>query len=411
MNGIKGISGSNGGPMEACESQVFKDAVARLYAREISLAEFRSLETAVNRRRTLTVLVNNECNLACRHCYLQLLRPEGSRLSPDEWETLFANAWDSGVEQFVIAGKEPLLGKTGPEVLGRLQAFRRDRSGLGLGVITNGTRIPLHRDLLLPENLCYLDLSMDGDRADHDVIRGEGAFAEVAPHVEWAAATLGERFFVSLTVEKRNLHRLKDALLELSRLGVRNVGFSFYIPLSYTDQSLILDEADYDSFFRDLGSLGSIDLAHPMHLHVDAGTISPPAINAFMRSEWFNLDIMDVDRAGFMYSRFRFDNGMPLSIRFVPVPIPIQHMTRVGVDGTLVCVEDSLKPRQYAMNRLGNVRDTGFDYGALIEGACEHPRLRVVERAFEVELLPTLQNAYSLSKGGTRLPAPAAATL
>ena len=108
---------------------------------------------------------------------------------------------------------------------------------------------------------------------------------------------------------------------------------------------------------------------------------------------------MDVDRAGFMYFRFRFENGMSLSIRFVPAPISLQHMTRVGVDGSLVCVEDSLSPRMYAINKLGNVADTGFNYAALIERAMHHPRLGVIDSEFERQLLPSLRIAYAESLG------------
>jgi len=381
------------------ESQALKEAVRRLLSGEGSLASFREFESTLPRRRALTLLANNECNLSCSHCYLQLPRPESKRLNADEWGSLFESAWRDGVEHFVIAGKELFLGSAGPAILDRLQTLRSENTGMGLGIITNGTLIHQHRERLRPEKLCYVDLSMEGDREEHDAIRGSGSFDQVAPNVEWAASTLGEQLFVTLTIQKRNLHRLKEAIIAFSKLGVRNVGMSFYVPLPYTDPALALDAADYDFFFQQLGSLGSIELEHPMHLHVDAGTVSPPAVAAFMRSEWFNLDTMEVDRAGLMYSRFRFCNGMPLSLRFVPVPIPVQHMTRVGVDGTLVCVEDSLKPRHYSLNRLGNLRDTGFDYGALLSQVTDHPRLRVVEQAYEQDLLPTLQDAYARSLG------------
>lgn len=401
MNGVLSISGTNGGSMSSNESQALMNAVRGLLGSEASLADFREIEASMPRRRAITLLANNECNLSCSHCYLQLPKPDQPRLSPPEWEALFVSAWDSGVEHFVIAGKELFLGQAGPEILARLQRLRESREGMGLGIITNGTRIHLHRDQLTPEKLSYVDLSMEGARDDHDAIRGSGSYDQVVPNVKWAAATLGEQLFVTLTIQKRNIHRLKEAILAFADLGVRNVGLSFYIPLPYTDQSLALDEADFDLFYRQLGSLGSLTLDQPMHLHVDAGTISPHSVTSFMRSEWFNLDTMEVDRAGFMYSHFRFCNGMPMSIRFVPVPISLGHASRIGVDGTLVCAEDSLKPRLYSLNQLGNVRDTGLDYGALIGRTSTHPRLRVVEQTFENELLPAIQRCYADSLGRT----------
>ena len=399
MNGPVSISGTNGGPMGINESQALKKALGQLLTGETTLAEFRAFETSLPRRRALTMLVNNECNLACRHCYLQLPRPEHARITPDEWETVCESAWRNGVEHYVIAGKELLLGNHGPAVLDRLQALRKTRPGMGLGIITNGTLIHRHRERLQAENLCYVDLSMEGDREDHDAIRGSGSFDAVRPNVKWAAAALRDQLFVTLTIQKRNIHRLREALIAFSKLGVQNVGFSFYIPLPYTDPALALDEEDFTSFYQQLGALGSMQLDAPMHLHVDAGTISPHSVTSFMRSEWFNLETMDVDRAGFMYSRFRFCNGMPLSIRFVPVPISLEHTSRIGVDGNLVCVEDSLQPRLYAVNKLANVRDAGCDYGALLASVAHHPRPRLIEAAFERDMLPSFRQAYAESVG------------
>ncbi|MDX1952182.1 MAG: radical SAM protein [Verrucomicrobiota bacterium] len=394
MNGPISISGTNGGPLGSHESQAFRNLIQRLFEGKANIRDIRAMEEVQPRRRSLTLLVNNECNLACRHCYLQLPKPSQRRLSLDEWNLVIDSAITDGVQHFVVVGKELFLGQIGPAVLDHLSKRRREVPGLGLGVITNGTLIHQHRHRLQSHQLCYVDLSMEGNESDHDTIRGLGSYAAVRPNVEWAARHLAEKLFITLTVQKHNLKNLGNALIAFAGLGVKNVGASFYCPLPYTDRKLDLTENDYDYFFRTLGGLGSLQLPHPVALQVDAGIISPATVAAFMRSEWFSLESMEVDWSGFLYSHFNFGNGLTLHFRFVPTPISLRQTARVTVDGELVCVEDSLQPRLYSVNRVGNVRESGCDYRQLILAASQHPRLTQLDDRFESEVLPLFKASY-----------------
>jgi MoaA/NifB/PqqE/SkfB family radical SAM enzyme len=394
MNGVLSISGSNGGPVGRGLSQALKGSLHRLFDGHAGIQELRCMEATLPRRRSLTMLVNNECNLACRHCYLQLPKASRQRLTAGEWNRAIDSALAEGIEHFVIAGKEVFLGQNGPAVVDHLGGIKRAHPNIRTGLITNGTLIHNHRERIEAADLTYIDVSMEGAEADHDAIRGAGSFAAVRSNVEWAATTLGERLFVTLTLQKRNLNRFSEALLAFSSLGVKNVGASFFCPLPYTDRNLDLSEEDFRLFFNRLQKLGSLSLDSEMAVQVDAGIVSPNAVTAFMQSEWFSLESMEVDRSGFLYSRFRFCNGLLLCFRYIPWPLAITHSSRLTVDGELVCVDDSLSPRLYHLNSLGNIRDHGFDFGSLTSQASNHPRLAHLNARYEAEILPSFRKAF-----------------
>jgi MoaA/NifB/PqqE/SkfB family radical SAM enzyme len=394
MNGAISISGTNGGPIGRAASQLLKTAVYRLFNGQIGMDEFRRVEANLPRRQSLTMLVNNECNLACRHCYLQLPSASRQRLSADDWRNVLDSAANSGVEHFVIAGKEVFLGKTGPAVVDHLRILRQCSPEVRTGVITNGTLLHQHRDRIAAADLTYIDISMEGGEADHDFIRGSGAYAAVRPNVEWATKALGDRVFITLTIQKHNLHRFTEALVSFAKLGVSNVGASFYCPLPYTDRSLDLTFEETRDFFDNLRNLGSVPLDRELAVQVDAGIVSPDAVRAFMESEWFNLDTMEVDRTGFLYSRFRFCNGLLLCFRFIPWPLAVNHSSRLSVDGELVAVDDSLRPRLYHLNTLGNIRDYKFDFLALQRAAVAHPRVTLLDSQYESAVLPAFQASW-----------------
>ncbi len=397
MNGVLSISGSNGGPVGRGFSQALKAGIHQLLDGRAGIEQLRSVEAGLPRRRSLTMLVNNECNLACRHCYLQLPKPSRAKLTASEWAQAMDSARADGIEHFVIAGKEVFLGKTGPSVVDHLGELRRAHPEVRTGLITNGTLIHNHQARIEAADLTYIDISMEGAEAEHDAIRGKGAFASVRPNVEWAAQTLGEKLFVTLTVQKENMDRFGDAILAFASLGVQNVGASFFCPLPYTDRSLDLSRDDYRVFFNNLQKLGSLPLEREIGVQVDAGIISPEAVSAFMESEWFSLESMEVDRSGFLYSRFRFCNGLLLCFRYIPWPLTLTHSSRLTVDGELVCVHDSLQPRQYHLNSLGNIRDHGFDFSSLLRDASNRPRLSHLDARYDAEVLPLFRQAFGSS--------------
>lgn len=356
--------------------------------------EVRDMELLLPQRRSLGLVVNNECNLNCTHCYLQIPRLAGNRLNSKEWQRVIDSAVQDGIEQFLVVGKEALFGKTGPEVVAMLGQLRSLHPDVRTGLMTNGILLHQYFDLVESANLDHMDISMEGDARDHDAIRGSGAFDAVRANVGRAARLLGEKLFVTMTLQKRNIGRIDKALMAFAEMGVRSVSISPYKAMPYTDASLSLSNEDYRDFFAGLKSLGELPLPHEILLQVDASAACPEMLLHFIKSGWFDLGAMTTGGAGSLYLNRRLANGLIISFRFQPWHLSFDHHVRIAADGAMVCSADAYHPRAYSANQLVNIRDFDFDFGGASRAASMSPRLSYLDSKFETELAPHIQTAY-----------------
>jgi hypothetical protein len=177
-------------------------------------------------------------------------------------------------------------------------------------------------------------------------------------------------------------------------MGVRSVGVSPFELLPYNDATLALSPVDLRSFFASLHRLENLDLPHEMFIQADACVVEPQTLFAFMESRWFNLDDMQIDGTGFLYSRHHLGNGITLSFRFLPWPMTLDSSVRISADGELISVDDARHPRTYHVNSLANLRDFDFDFGAAFRAASHHTRLAHQDACFETDLAPSVRSAY-----------------
>lgn len=394
MNGVTSTWGPQGLVADHSLSAHMANAAQKWFLGEINLAEVRGVASSLPQRSHISMVVNNECNLHCTHCFLQLPKLSRERLTPDEWQVVLASSLRENIGQYVIAGKETLVGNTGPKVISYLGEIRAQRPCVRTGLVTNGTLLHRHLDLIQNAALSHMDISLDGCEADHDAIRGPGAFAEVRDNVRWAANLLDDRLFVTLTLQKRNLTRIRDAILSFAEMGVRSVGISPFELLPYNDHSLALSPDDLRSFFGGLGQLEQLNLPHEVFVQADACIVEPQTLLAFIESPWFDLDSMEMDGTGFLYSRHQLRNGITLSFRFLPWPMTLDSSVRIAADGEMISVEDARHPRAYHINTLANLRDFNFDFGAAFRVASRHPRLAFQDAVFETGLARAIRAAY-----------------
>ena len=394
MNGVTSTWGPQGLVADRSLSTMMVNAAEKWFTGEIGLRDLRAVAATLPLRRHISMVVNNECNLRCTHCFLQLPRLSRERLTPDEWHRVLASSIQEGIGQYVIAGKEALVGKTGPEVISHLGDIRAQHPCVRTGLVTNGTLLHKHCDLIRNAALSHMDISLDGCEADHDAIRGPGAFAGVRDNVKWAADLLGERLFITLTLQKRNLARINEAILAFAEMGVRSVGISPFELLPYNDHSLALSPEDVKSFFLNLRQIERIELPHELFVQTDACIVEPQSLLAFMESSWFDLHSMEIDGMGFLYSRHQLNNGITLSFRFLPWPLTLDYSIRITADGEIISVEDARHPRTHDLNTLANLREFDFDFGAAFRSASGNPRLALQDATFEADLAPLIQAAY-----------------
>lgn len=112
-------------------------------------------ESPINEMR---VLVNNDCQLKCKHCYYGFDSMKQPRLSLDEFRDVFAQARDLGINDFHFSGKEPLFDDFIFEVT---KVLREVHPESDCTVVTNGINIPKYAQLLKEHRYSKVYLSVD----------------------------------------------------------------------------------------------------------------------------------------------------------------------------------------------------------------------------------------------------------
>lgn len=142
--------------------------------RQFLYDRYKDLETEEHRLLYLFLEVTRKCNLSCLHCGSDCGASEPlSVLSPESWFSIVDYAADRFSRDllFVVTGGEPLLW---PHLAGlgrRIQGH-----GMRWGLVTNGYALDRAvLDRLLAAGLWSLTISLDGDEAAHNRLRGNRA--------------------------------------------------------------------------------------------------------------------------------------------------------------------------------------------------------------------------------------------
>ncbi len=158
-----------------------------------------------------------QCNLKCRHCYINP-QQQGEKKLPlvtiEAWLDEFAAI--SATTNIIFLGGEPTLH---PDLRGAIR-YARDR---GFGSITVDTNGYLFHDILSkvgPRDVDFFSFSLDGaTRKTNDMIRGEGSYDICKEGIRRA---IEKGFATSLiyTVSTMNLHELEMMPALIKELGV-----------------------------------------------------------------------------------------------------------------------------------------------------------------------------------------------
>lgn len=158
-----------------------------------------------------------QCNLDCRHCYINPRQHGTQKLSLERIQTwLEILIRRSPSANLIFLGGEPTLH---PELPGAVRSAR----GLGYASITIDTNGYLFNDILhrvTPDDVDVFSFSLDGPTAEvNDAIRGPGCFARCTEGIR-QAKSLGFGVSLIYTVSSRNLAFLEEMAPLLAQWGV-----------------------------------------------------------------------------------------------------------------------------------------------------------------------------------------------
>ena len=158
-----------------------------------------------------------QCNLACRHCYINPRQHGTQKLSAEQIQTwLKILIQRSPAANLIFLGGEPTLH---PDLAASVQAARR----MGYASITIDTNGYLFNNILervTPRDVDVFSFSLDGPTVEvNDAIRGMGCYEQCTDGIRCAKS---KGFAVSLiyTVSSRNLAYLHEMAPLLGQLGV-----------------------------------------------------------------------------------------------------------------------------------------------------------------------------------------------
>ena len=232
------------------------------------------------RPRELEVIFTGVCPFACRHCiypedYAKYNRSPVSNALSRALIALGAK-WD--IDTLFYAGRS--VTEAGARLL--VEA-RHAWPAARIGMVDNGISIMPHRERMIEAGLDWIDISLDGEREDHDRQRGRSGSFDKA--VEGLTRIVRERWaprvHVLSCITALNVASLPRMIARLNGIGVRNFALSplVVVPGVRPDPDLALPPAALRAFVEDLGALSprlddayvEVVIHRPQHLAAVAG--------------------------------------------------------------------------------------------------------------------------------------------
>lgn len=168
--------------------------------------------------RNIFFHILTECNLSCRHCYINPKHHGSDTVSRDtlkKWLKLFQN--NEKKSNIVFLGGEPTMHPDLPHAI----LFAKELGYSSVTVNTNGFLFNDFLDKIKPSDLDFLSFSLDGPNPKvNDALRGDGVFEACTKNLQ-AAVARGFNVSLIYTVSKYNIEHLHKMVPLLVRWGVK----------------------------------------------------------------------------------------------------------------------------------------------------------------------------------------------
>lgn len=310
----------------------------------------------------MSILLNNQCNLMCKHCYLQT-REYGKYLAYDEWEKFFYSVFNvTKPGNVCFAGKEVFVSSDSVNVLYNAVKIRNesqinDPEKTEIGVITNGTLLTRFKNTLNGNWPDYFDISMDGLPEFHDKIRGAGAFKRLEPNLLWLIDNFNGNIWITHTAFPENI----DALPEFIKFNYENFGLTrfsigLYKDKSYTDQSIKLKKEDVSKLFNEtIKKLSDIKSNEQIRLILEMDHTQNEIIPILIEAGWIKSN------EPLSPNTYKLNNNITLDINVAFLPVGLWRSVRISPEGFWLAAEDLTEVDNYDKLAVANVRDFDFN--------------------------------------------------
>ncbi len=193
--------------------------------------------------RQLYFYLTSDCNLRCRHCWIEphylAAAQSSSYLDPALFTKILDQAGPLGLNGVKFTGGEPLLH---PRIADLIDAVQK--RGLRLVVETNGTLCSSEiADKIVSVGNAFVSVSLDSiDPEVHEWIRGKkGCFDEAVAGIQNLVKS-GLRPQIIMTIMQRNKDQLEQVVRMAESLGAGSVKFNIIQPTARGEQMFAAGE-------------------------------------------------------------------------------------------------------------------------------------------------------------------------
>lgn len=198
-------------------------------------------DKGINIPAFLIASITNDCNLHCVGCYSRANEVSNNQLSCDDWENIFEESRDLGINFIVLAGGEPLMRE---DVILKATKF----SEILFPVFTNGTMLDEKYFDLMDKNRNIVPiLSIEGDKQLTDSRRGDGVYNRLIESMDYMKNN-NLIFGASITVTRDNISHVisDDFILKLYDFDCKVLFFIEYVPMDVNAKDLTISDTQRD---------------------------------------------------------------------------------------------------------------------------------------------------------------------
>ena len=174
-----------------------------------------------NRLKTVTLTINNRCNLTCPHCYLQYEKKNFLVEEPT-----INSIFNSDFEHLAIVGKEPFVNKASIALLENLaeKCYLKNKS---VSVITNGIGLT-NLNPSVANYLDYIDVSFDGGKDTYHLYR-KGSFDKIIDSIYKIQSNSNVTFNALHTLSTGTINNIDDMMSVRRFADFKIIMFSPYL--------------------------------------------------------------------------------------------------------------------------------------------------------------------------------------
>ena len=224
-------------------------------SRKASKIRKQYLKDGINIPAFLIASITSRCNLHCTGCYSRANDNCSddivqNQLTDEEWEDIFRQSRDLGINFIVLAGGEPLIRE---DVILKACNFPE----ILFPVFTNGTMLDnSYFDLIDKHRNIIPILSIEGDRRLTDFRRGKGVYDQLVSSMNYMNDN-NLIFGASITITKDNLnYALSDEYIAgLKELGAKVLFFIEFVPVDADTIDMTITDTQRDYLLSEINNL------------------------------------------------------------------------------------------------------------------------------------------------------------